>query len=170
MRNTIMPRALSALAILALSGTASYSHDNDRVRWDGAIRIVSATQQCSQVFFPGNQPATLHLRFDNDDPESAFTRFGKGETEMIRTDNSGQFNGTGHYDIDRISGGIIFQSHQSQGAVAWQMYSFVQSPAVATPTTPFVSLIGRLDNYNDIIGCTLQIRGSFVRVDPEVGQ
>ena len=166
MRNEIMPRALIALAILALFGTASYAHDNSRVRWDGAMRIVSATQQCGQVFSPGNDRATLYLRLDNDHPESTFTRFGNGETEMIRTDNNGQFNGTGAYDIDRISGGVIFQSHFTNN----QTYNFVQVPAVASPTTPFVSLAGRLDNYNDIIGCTLQIRGSFVRVDPEVGQ
>ena len=163
-----MPRALSALAILALSGTTSYGHDNGRVRWDGAMRIVSATQQCGQVFSPDNERTTLYLRFDNDDPESAFTRFGNGQTELIRKDGDGQFNGTGVYDIDRIGGGRIFQSHG--GAYLEQTYNFVQLPAVISPTTPFVSLAGRLDNYNYISGCTLQVRGSFVRVDPEIGQ
>jgi hypothetical protein len=36
-----------------------------------------------------------------------------------------------------------------------------------TPTPLFVTLSGTLDNYNDITGCTLTIRGSFVRVDAE---
>ncbi len=161
-----MQRTLLLAAVLSATVSVAQA-DHDRVKWDGAMRVTAETAACGgQYSSPGNERARFHPQFESETPQSSFTRFGGGGAEIIENFDDGQFNGTGAYSIRWIRDGQFFKSLPGEGSP--QYYEFVQSPAVISETTVFVSLNGRLFNYIEL-GCTLTLRGTFVRVDAETG-
>ena len=159
----IMNRIVFTAAALLASLSSVYADDAERFKWDGALRVESETAQCNGQFITeGSVRARLHPKTDADEPPSSFTRFGTGETVFVQKDGSGQFNGTGSYEIYSIAAGQF-----SGGNANNKTYNLTQAPAAITSSTVFVTLSGTLNNYADINGCTITIRGSFARVDAE---
>ena len=171
-----MSRALilAGTTLIAL-GTAVQA-DHQRYKWDGTVRIVAETEACSSAgsFLPSsNEQARYHPRLGEGDPPSSFTRLMNGvQAEMIQVDGysegNQQFHGTGNYIIYKIGGGFFFKAPDyGEYEGSWLTFNFDQTPAVVTSNTLFVSFVGTLDNYQEIEGCTVTMRGSFSRVDPE---
>lgn len=154
-----MSRTLLLAATLAASTASSAIADEEfisRWKWDGAMRIVNASPQCEgKVVSDENAQVRLYPQMDPDLERTSFTRFSPFETEMVKRTTDGQFNGGGQYYALRTAHGRV--------QVYYGAWNFVQTPTVITNTTIFVTLVGQLHDYNDIDGCTVGLRGTFVR-------
>jgi hypothetical protein len=163
-----MKRIVLIIAALLASVLSVYADDAGRFKWDGAITVEAETAQCGGQFATSSGvQARFHPKTDPDEPYSSFTRFnGAVETVFVQKDGAGQFNGTGFYEIYSISAGQF-----TGGSSNSKSYNLTQTPPNITtsPNPPplYVTLSGALNNYADILGCTITIRGSFTRVDAE---
>jgi hypothetical protein len=157
-----MSRTLLLAAALTAS-TASAAVADDvvyRWKWDGAMQIVSESAECEGKFVSGdNARARFYPQLDSRLERSSFTRFAPFETELVKRTNDGPFQGTGQYYALKTKGGRV--------QVYYGTYNFTQTPAVISATTDFVTLVGTLEDYSDISGCTVTLRGTFVRVDAD---
>lgn len=166
-----MQKLLLAAALTIAASSASADHN--RIKWEGAMRVVSQTAPCgSQFDDTTNQRVRYHPKLGVGYPGSSFTRYGSFETELItlieedagmpRNGGYPQFHGTGAYEKIGIAGGEVV--NQPMGT-----FNFTQTPPQVMTDTVFVTLNGTLHNYAGISGCSLTLRGSLVRVDPEIG-
>jgi hypothetical protein len=160
----IMNRILLTTAALLASVSSVYADDAGRFKWDGAMTVESETAQCNGQFATASGvQARFHPNTAAGEPPSSFTRFnGAVETIFVQKDGAGQFNGTGFYELYSISAGQFTGGNANN-----KSYNLTQTPAAITSSTTFVTLSGTLNNYADILGCTITIRGSFARVDAE---
>jgi hypothetical protein len=169
-----MARTLPIVLAFVVPASVAHAQTIFTNKWDGAIRIVKQTSDCTKQFVSAdNNRAFYHLRLDQSYPFSSLTRFAEGETELILGWNVGtdarrsaakvhsrQFAGSGQYQSYKIAHGFISGTY-------YGTYTFTQNPTVVTAATPFIDLTGTLDNYNNTTGCTITLRGTFVRVGPE---
>jgi hypothetical protein len=158
-----MPRTFSLALTLAATATAAHAQTTPLTnKWDGAIRIVKQTPDCTNQFASqDNNRAFYHLNLDPDYGFRTITRFGNGEAELIELFPSNPPAGNlGYYYTNKIARGYIDDS--SSGS-----YSFNQTPATITATTGFIDLSGTMTNYGGMTGCTITLQGTFVRVEPE---
>jgi hypothetical protein len=156
---------LAATALTSASALALAQGEVVEVSaWDGAMRVTDETAACNDAFKTlSNDRARFHPGFG--EQPTSFTRFLPTGTERIRNSDFGQFNGTGNYDSSTIANGFFFLT-PGMGSED-QTYNFTQSPPLVVENTPFVTLAGTLDNYRQIPGCTITLRGHFTRVDQE---
>jgi hypothetical protein len=152
---------LLAATALAIASSAVHA-DHDRFKWDGAMQI-DQTEQCGG-FHSDNLRSRYHPGLQPGDPNSSFTLFQDNNSFVqliINSSGNVQFNGTGQYSQIEIGEGQVFDPPSGT-------YDLTQTPANILATTDFVSLVGSLDNYHGIVGCTLTLRAAYVRVDPEI--
>lgn len=159
---------MSGTLLLAgfLAATTPYAETQPgdfQTKWDGALQVVDQSAACHGTFtFDENDRVRYYPRLNEKRPFSTLTRFrGIEQTELVVV-RFGQFNRKSEYASVTIGGGFLF---------AWDgMSDFTQTPTQVTADTPFVSLLGSLDNYGGIDGCRVTIRANMTRVDPTMDQ
>jgi len=162
-----MQRAILLTSFL-LTGVLAAQADDERLKFEGALQVTSQTNECDgQYDLLNNQRVRYYAQFDPQTPRSSLVLFTTGATELIQLVNDGQFNGSNHYNLYRISGGEFAYFKDHSGYLT-QPLQFTSAPVTVTPSTLFVTLQGELVNYGGVMDCNITVRAALVRIDGDM--
>ena len=155
----IIPGA-AAVAVISTVCGAAYAVDVTDT-WRGAIVVTAASAGCEGLAFPQvgqSLMAVFRPRFVGSDPNTGFmVTFANGALLVTPTSTAIPSPASGDYTGSNISGAA------AAGDYTGGRYSLRTRPANITPTTPGLSISGRITKFRNKPGCTVSFKGGLTK-------
>jgi hypothetical protein len=145
-----------------MSAPAQAAAHNPLIVWQGAATLTSLSSACATINHkPGDSAfSVFRPRLDPAEPKSAISfTFTRSAHAFFRSGGgSDQMNGAGSYTSPWYSGRVTSTPGGNTGT-----YNFHLTPATVLATTPVVTIVGTINNFHGIVGCTVGFKGAFDR-------
>jgi len=151
--------AAAAFSVASTSTSASALDATDT--WRGSILVTNVSAACALPGFPVKGQTLVSVfrpKLASGQPNSALlisfangAFLGTSASSTIPAPTSGKYVGD-------LLGGVATYGHYTGGR-----YDFTITPATIVPTTPQVTIKGKITKFRNTSGCTLTFKGSFFK-------
>lgn len=160
-RTALIPVFAGAIAVAVGLGASAPARAATLI-WDGTIAFTALTPQCAPIGIDTDTTDALYRpHLTAGDPNAAVIVHDSNQGHLVQVQaatTTPQMNGTGlSYD------GSFYVPSTGLTQTWTGTYSFTVTPATVTAATTFVKITGTIENFANIAGCTLTIKGGFLR-------